>query len=162
MPTIRTSACAASSAIAAIAWTPSLAKDAASAALSASVAGAQSRAESLEAARLPVDAPLSKFASFSPDERKAAVWWVKDRRWHAGIHDLERGTVKALDIVPSMEEARWMSPAWISNDELTYVVTTPLNQLTEVAHYRATMEVMAPGRADLDGQRTECHGGQVG
>ncbi len=48
MPTIRTSACAASSAIAAIAWTPSLAKDAASAALSASAASAQSRAESLE------------------------------------------------------------------------------------------------------------------
>ena len=91
---------------------------------------------------LPVDANVSKFASFSPDERKAAVWWVKDRLWRAGIYDFERGTVKALDIVPSLEEAKSSLPVWISNDELLYVVTTPLNQLAEVAENRAAMETI--------------------
>lgn len=94
------------------------------------------------AVALPLDANVSKFASFSPDERKAAVWWVKDRLWRAGIYDLERGTVKALDIVPSMEEAMNSLPTWISNDELLYVVTTPLNQLAEVAENRAAMETI--------------------
>ena len=94
------------------------------------------------ATELPVDANISRFASFSPDERKAAVWWVEERTWRAGIYDLERGTVKALDLVPSMDEARNSLPIWISNEELLYAVTTPLNQLRQVAENRAAIETI--------------------
>jgi dipeptidyl aminopeptidase/acylaminoacyl peptidase len=92
---------------------------------------------------LPGDADVSTFASFSPDERKAAVWVVKNARWYAAIYDLETRALKTLDIVPELHEIEGNTALWISNEDLLYVVTSPLNQMLGVAPHRATIETMS-------------------
>lgn len=89
------------------------------------------------------DADLSKFAAFSPDERRAAVWYARGHRWYAGIYDFGTRSLITLDIVPAMNEALTNFPRWISNDELLYLATTPFDQLTDAARHRATLQAIS-------------------